>query len=67
MINDIIINDLVIFGKGFENKNFLTNNIEKLSDNEFDIVDSNIFGLSNMALKISILSFDFCDFKVILE
>ncbi|MFT4644264.1 MAG: glycosyltransferase involved in cell wall biosynthesis [Planctomycetota bacterium] len=49
--NDIVVNDLVLFNKNFEIKNIYKN--IKFSKN--DLVHSNIFGLSNTAIRTKIL------------
>jgi len=53
--NDIIVNELNIFGSGHETDFFLTKHVIGLKDNMFNIIDGNVFGFSNIAMKATVL------------
>lgn len=54
--NDIVVNELTLFNQKVFNKDFFKNNLKGHISPFKDVIDSNIFGFSNIALRAEILS-----------
>ncbi len=54
--NEIVINDINLFGNNKSIDNFFTNNLEKVDLLQENIFDSNVFGFSNIAIRSEIVN-----------
>ncbi|MCG8409657.1 MAG: glycosyltransferase [Bacteroidales bacterium] len=57
--NDLVVNELNIYSSGECINNFFAKNLKKTHLLRGEIIDSNIFGFSNIALRKSIINVDF--------